>query len=99
MIDIDSLARSPWVAGALGAVVSLKSIPGVTWFERIFNVLCGALIAGYASPAVAEFYSLHSPQMLGATAFGCGIFGLNLVSAIVETIRTNNLTSFLPWRK
>lgn len=91
--------RSPWVAGALGAVVSLRSIPGVSWVERIFNVTCGALIAGYASPAVAQFYGMDSPHMHGAIAFGCGVFGLNLVSAVVETIRTSNLAALLPWRK
>ena len=93
------LINSPWIAGAMGALVALHGVPGVSWVERLFNLLAGALIAGYVSPAVAEYFGLESEQMRMATAFLCGLFGINVVSAIVQTIRTSDIRDLLPWRR
>lgn len=93
------LVKSPWVAGAMGAIVALRGVPGLTWGERAFNVFAGLLIAGYVSPAAAGYLGFADANMQGATAFLCGLFGLNLVAAIVETIRTTDFRGLLPWRK
>ncbi len=93
------LIKSPWVAGAMGAVVALRAVPGLSWAERLFNVFSGLLIAGYVSPAAAGYLGIHEPTMQSAAAFLCGLFGLNLVAAIVETIRTTDFRGLLPWRK
>ena len=37
--------------------------------------------------------------MQSAAAFLCGLFGLNLMAAIVEAIRTADLGGLLPWKK
>ncbi|NLZ42343.1 MAG: hypothetical protein GX886_13985 [Comamonadaceae bacterium] len=93
------LVKSPWVAGAFGAIVALRGVPGITWGERLFNAFSGLMIAGYISPAAADYLGLEGANMQGATAFLFGLFGLNLVAAIVETIRTTDFRGLLPWKK
>jgi len=98
-IDPESFARSPWIAGAMGAIVALHGVPGASWVERLFNVVAGVLIAGYVSPAVAEYFGLNSVSMQSAAAFVCGLFGLNIIAAMVQWVRTADLAVFLPWRR
>ena len=93
------LIKSPWVAGAMGAIVALRGVPGLTWAERAFNVFAGLLIAGYVSPAAASYLGLADPTMQSAAAFLCGLFGLNLMAAVVEAIRTADLGRLLPWKR
>lgn len=93
------LIKSPWIAGAMGAIVALRGVPGLSWAERLFNIFAGLLIAGYVSPAAAGYLGLEGANMQGATAFLFGLFGLNLVAAIVETIRTTDFRGMLPWKK
>lgn len=93
------LIKSPWAAGAVGAIVALRGVPGLTWAERLFNAFSGLMIAGYISPAAADYLGLEGANMQGATAFLFGLFGLNLVAAIVETIRTTDFRGMLPWKK
>ena len=93
------LIKSPWVAGAVGAIVALRGVPGLTWAERLFNAFSGLMIAGYISPAAADYLGLEGANMQGATAFLFGLFGLNLVAAIVETIRNTDFRGLMPWKK
>lgn len=97
--DPDRIVRSPWAAGAIGAVVALRGAPGETWLGRAFNVFCGVAIAGYMAEAVAEFFGLTSQGMQSATAFLLGLFGMNLTAALVLTIRETRLSDVLPWRR
>lgn len=98
-IDPDALIRSPWLAGAMGALVALHGVPGATWVERAFNIVAGLLIAGYVSPALAEYLGLQSLAMQSASAFLCGLFGLNLVAGIVAAVRATDFRDFLPWKR
>ncbi len=98
-IDTEAFARSPWLAGALGAIVALHSVPGASWLERLCNVFCGLLIAGFLSPAVAQYIGQTTPEMLSATAFVCGLFGLNVCSAVVVWIKGANIGDLLPWKR
>ena len=93
------LVKSPWVAGAVGAIVALRGVPGITWGERLFNAFSGLMIAGYISPAAADYLGLEGANMQGATAFLFGLFGLNLVAGIVEAIRTTDFRAVMPWKK
>lgn len=101
MMDIDheKVWQSPFLIGALGGIVALRSTPGDTWKMRLANVISGALIAGYGSPAVCEFFSLVSPSMQSATAFACGLFGMNLFAMVVGWLKTLQLADVLPWVK
>ena len=93
------LIKSPWVAGAIGAIVALRGVPGLTWGERLFNAFSGLMIAGYVSPAAADYLGLEGQNMQGATAFLFGLFGLNLVAAGIESIRATDFRGLLPWKK
>ena len=98
MMDIDpEKLRSPFLVGMLGALVALRSAPGDSWPVRAVNVLSGALIAGFLSPAACEFFSLTSQAMQSAMAFACGLFGMNLASAAFGWIKNLQLADMLPW--
>lgn len=96
---VKGVVHSPFLVGLLGAVVALKGAPGDTWPERVFNVVCGALLAGFVSPAVAEYFGLSTPAMHSASAFVVGLFGLNMVAAVVQWIRSATLEDILPWKR
>ena len=104
MIDIDpneasKIIRSPYAAGLVGAIVSLKSAPGSSWKERCFNIFCGSMGAGFMSPAASEYFSLNSPAAQTAMAFAIGLFGLNLMAVVIESLKTINLGDYVPWKK
>lgn len=101
-LETDQLQRaatSPFAVGLLGSIIALRSTPGTTWAERITNVISGALMAGFLSPAIAEYFGLTSHAMQGATAFVVGLFGLNITATLFDWIRTMKLADLLPWRK
>lgn len=53
--DPDRLAfLKPFAVGAAGGLVSLRYAPGLSYKERAFNLLCGALLAGFLTDAIAE---------------------------------------------
>lgn len=97
--DFEKMWRSPFLIGALGAVVALRGAPGESWPIRLLNVVCGSLMAGFVSPAACEFFSLTSPAMQGAMAFVFGLFGMNMASAVVVWIKTAQLSDVLPWAR
>lgn len=90
-------AESPFLVGLLGAIVSLKGAPGMTWKERLFNVTCGTLLAGFLSPALTEYFSLTSPAMQSAAAFVVGLFGLNMTAAVTQWIKGVDVSTILPF--
>jgi hypothetical protein len=96
-MDVDKVASSPFAIGALGALVALRGAPGDTWRQKFANVLSGALIAGYFSPAFAEWVPLTSPAMQGAAAFFFGLFGMNFVAAATSIIGKLQLSDVIPW--
>ncbi len=79
--------------------MALRGAPGETWSARLINVVSGALIAGFLSPAVAEWFSLTSPSMQGAMAFASGLFGMNFVATAVAWIKEIKLADVLPWAR
>jgi hypothetical protein len=95
--DADKIASSPFVIGGLGALVALKGAPGDTWFQRFFNVACGALVAGYFSPWFAEWAALNTPAAKAGAAFFMGLFGMNLVAAVTLMIGKLQLGDVIPW--
>ncbi|HAX23049.1 MAG TPA: hypothetical protein DCY64_22530 [Hydrogenophaga sp.] len=97
------IVQSHFFIGLLGAIVSLRGVPGSTWKARYFNVFCGMVIAGACTAGLSEWMSLKSEGAIGAMAFALGLFGLNLVDVLreraVEMIRTVKLSDFIPWKK
>jgi len=77
--------------------VALRFAPGDSWPVRFVNVLNGAGIAGFFSPAASEYFSLTSPAMHSAMAFAFGLFGMNLTSAVFHWMKNLQLSDILPW--
>lgn len=86
-VDLEKITRSPFLPGALGAVVALRFAPGITWGERAFNVAAGAACAGYVSPAITDWLHITSAGMQSGVSFGVGMFGLSLAAAALQAIR------------
>ena len=97
--DFDKLLSSPFVVGAAGAFVALKSAPGKTWFERFFNLCCGMLMAGFLSTAFAEWLGLKTIETRLAVAFVVGLFGMHIVAAVNIWIGEIKLSDVIPWPK
>lgn len=96
-LDPERIVKSPFLIGALGALVAMRGAPGESWPIRVFNVISGALMAGFISPAACEFFALTSPAMQGAMSFAVGLFGMNIASAAVVWIKAMQLADVLPW--
>ena len=96
---LDALLRSPWLSGAAGAIVALHGAPGASWPQRTFNVVAGALVAGYASPIINQYFGFSTPELQSASAFLCGLFGLNFSASLLDSIRASNWLELLPWRR
>ena len=91
-IDPERIARSPFVVGALGALVTaVRFTPGASWFERGFNVLAGSLAAGYISPALVAWLGLHAEPYASSAAFVVGLLGMSVASALLAAIRDTPL--------
>lgn len=86
-LDPQKLLATPLVAGLVGACLGLKSAPGVSWSERLINVLGGSACAGFVAPAAGEMFKLSTPSMLSCLSFFLGMFGMSLVSAIMAGLR------------
>lgn len=94
-VDLDKVARNPFMAGALGALATLRFAPGASWWERATNVLAGSVCAGYCAPALAEWWAIALPGVRSALAFGVGMFGLSLAAAITQGIRDTRVAEII----
>lgn len=90
--NLKATPAAPFLLGLCGSIVALKGTPGQTWTERLFNVFCGTMTAGFLSPAIAEYFSLASPNMQFAASFVVGLFGLNFVAMLTAWIRDAKLS-------
>ena len=93
------LLDSPFLAGLFGGLLALRAVPGATFMQRLFTVISACILAGFTAPAVSEYFGVESESMRSAVAFLIGLFGLNLVSAGTDYIRTLDLKTVLPWGK
>src|SRR5437868_1121107 len=95
-IDPERVARSPFVIGALGALVTaIKFMPGVNWWERLINVVAGSLAAGYVTPALVEWLKMPSLGYSNGAAFVIGLLGMSIAAAILQAIKETPLGQIL----
>lgn len=79
------LTKPATIGGFLGAVVSLKLIDGLNWWQGTTTVFSGALVAGYGTPLALDYFSL-AIKLEPTVAFLIGVFGMSLAAAIVKAI-------------
>lgn len=86
--DPERIASSPFVPGALGALVTaLKFTPGASWPERAVNVVAGSLVAGYVAPPLLEYFKVTSPSATGGASFMLGLLSMSIVAAVLSAVR------------
>jgi hypothetical protein len=93
---------NPFVAGAAGSLLGIKSMSGTTWGERFLHLIIGAVCAGYGGPALTDWMHMDSVKVQSFMAFGVGAFGISIYMALVDAIKkidwTGVITSILPKR-
>ena len=93
----ESAARSPFVAGLFGALVTaLRGMPGATWGEKAAHTASGAFMAGFVGPGAADWFGLSGQNLMSAGAFLLGMFGLNASAAVWDYLKGAKLTDWLP---
>jgi hypothetical protein len=100
-MDFDSkILTNPLTAGALGAVIGLKFVPGVMWIERFINFCAGMACSSYLAPAVSELLGLATVAKQNGLAFAMGLFSVSIAAAIFEGIRALKVAEiFESWAK
>ena len=93
------LLDNPFLAGFFGGLLALRAVPGSTFLGRLYTVIAASILAGFTSPAVAEYFGIESESSRSAVSFLIGLFGLNFVASGTEYIKTLDLRSILPWGK
>lgn len=71
------------VAGAAGAVISLRYIDDLSTIGRVLAVITGTLTAGYGSPAAGQWLDLTQPTE-NAVAFVLGLTAMNLIPGLLK---------------
>jgi pimeloyl-ACP methyl ester carboxylesterase len=74
------------VAGAFGAMISLKFCSGLPPLERAFTFLSGLPLAWYCGPWLAEQLSASSPQSELGVVCITGAVGVAVLSRVVEAL-------------
>ncbi|MDG4866538.1 hypothetical protein P8631_00735 [Guyparkeria sp. 1SP6A2] len=71
------------IAGAAGAVISLRYIDDLSVFGRVLAVLTGTLTAGYLSPAAGQWLGV-AQQTENAIAFVLGLTAMNAIPGLLK---------------
>ena len=87
---LSDITGNPFAAGAFGALVGLKSMPGATWWERFLHLMSGAVFAGFGTPALTEWLHMTSAAQMSFLAFAVGAFGVAIFNSVLEGVRATN---------
>ena len=105
MFEIDPKAaevvtKSPYAMGLIGSLIAAaKGMPGANFLERVINVACGTALAGAVAPGASDYFSLHTDGMRSAMAVFIGLFGLNVMAAVLTWLKTLKVADYIPWKK
>lgn len=78
------------VAGAIGGALSLQHYTDLTRKGKAAVLLSSLAIANYATPPVAHWFGGRALEFQDGIAWGLGLFGMSLVSAILNLIRSTD---------
>ncbi|MFI9652595.1 hypothetical protein [Guyparkeria halopsychrophila] len=77
------LKHAALIAGAAGAVISLRYIDDLSMFGRVLAVITGTLTAGYLSPAAGQWLDVSQPTE-NAIAFVLGLTAMNAIPGLLK---------------
>ena len=72
-------------SGLLGNMAILSTYKGMTWKEKIFNLISGALCANYLTPLIFHITYL-SPDLIFSISFLVGTGGMFIIDHLYHYI-------------
>lgn len=93
MAELVGLTSSPFVIGALGAIVGLRLAPEVTWWGRFTSVACGLLTAGFVAPGLTDW--LRLPTLINLFAFAIGLLGMNFLATVYKGLSSIDIGAII----
>lgn len=81
----ETILAAAWkiLPGALGAAVSLQTLPpAASWGHRVAALVGGIAASAYGAPALAEVLTIQSARIEAFSAFAIGLFGMAIASEI-----------------
>lgn len=75
--------------GAVGSAVVLKWLPG-GWRTLLFSWISGTAVSYYASPALAELFTIESAGKVQGLRLLVGAVGILILAKAVEVIQAAN---------
>lgn len=91
----DDVVMRPETAGAFGALLSLRWVPGTSWAARASAFGTGVGFAVYVAPLFIEYAGVTSKTAPLAIAFAMGFLGMNLAAKVIEAVKNLDLVEIL----
>lgn len=101
MLELWWLNFKGFLLGAVGTLIALRFFDGLTTTQKWLTVVGGSMLAGLGRDLVLELLDVQ-PKHDGIIAFLIGLFGMALVSQVIQTVKQINwaeVRSWLPGRK
>lgn len=97
----NQIAQSPATAGTVGALLSLRWVPGNTWGTKAFSFAGSMAVVIWGVPWVLEVMSVTSKAAPPAFGLIAGLLGMNIITKGVEYVAQTRLGDLIAsfWRK
>jgi len=98
---VSDLSKEPGFAGALGSLLSLKWMHGMSWKQKAFSLAGGFAVAYYLVPFFLESMAVTAKSAPTAFGFLGGFIGLNLLGKIYAWVAETTFGELLSkfWSK
>jgi hypothetical protein len=95
------LSQSPAAAGTVGALLSLRWVPGNSWGTKAFSFSGSMAVVIFAVPWALDVMSVTSKSAPPAFGLIAGLLGMNLLTKAVDYVAQTQLGDLIAsfWRK
>ena len=93
---LSSLLSTNFAAGAAGGLVHFLATKNKIIIEALLEILGGAIIAHYTTPAVIKHINVADGEIAGGIGFVLGIIGIYLVKALVRIAQKYSQNPVIP---
>lgn len=92
---VQPLAQDPSAAGVVGALLSLRWVPGDSWSQRFFSLIAGCSLAFFGVPFMVDFLGIQSKG--GPAIFGlfAGLLAMNIFGKTVEWVKETKFSDIV----